>query len=185
VAFSEGTDLIDSTEAEIKRIRLYTEHVLYSARLCEAFIKQMLFCTAFPESHYRGSALGSLLSRDCVECAHSSNTNGHRLSLLGSLAHRYGLCRYYEGCLVDHMTIVNRRRDVEAAHSGITEFNPSTPAEARKELKEQTNKVLTELAHMLEHLGHIEQRMVAELNQMIRQATDICPVRTHIKRVCL
>ncbi len=175
VSFSESTETIDATEAEITRIRLYTEHVLYSARICEAFIKQLLFCTGFPESYYRGAALGSLLSQNCNACRKPHN-KPHRISLLGSLAHRYRLCLFYEGCLSENVRIANRRRDLEAAHSGITEFNPTTASKARDQLRIDTNKILTDLVHMLEHLGDIEEKMLLELHMMITDATDVCPV---------
>jgi hypothetical protein len=48
-----------------------------------------------------------------------------RLSYLGSLAHPYQMCIQYETCLEKHMAIVNRQRNVEAAHSSVMEFNPT------------------------------------------------------------
>lgn len=35
----------DKVDAEIERVRQYNEILIYSARLCEATIKQLLFCT--------------------------------------------------------------------------------------------------------------------------------------------
>jgi dsDNA-specific endonuclease/ATPase MutS2 len=92
------------------------------------------------------------------------------------LAHRYRLCLFYEGCLSENVRIANRRRDLEAAHSGITEFNPTTASKARDQLRIDTNKILTDLVHMLEHLGDIEEKMLLELQMMITDATDVCPV---------
>jgi hypothetical protein len=59
-AFSESREPMDQADAEIKRLRLYTEHVLYSARISECLIKQLLFCTDFRESDYEKAALSAL-----------------------------------------------------------------------------------------------------------------------------
>lgn len=165
-AFAHGIESLDSTEGEIRRIRLYTENVLYTARICEAFIKQLLFCTTFREADYRGSALGSLLSKDCSGCR-SSKQEEHKISLLGSLAHRYHFCQAYEKCLNEHMKIVNRRRDIEAAHSGVTKFSTKETSTARKQLGQDLSKIGEEFIHMLQHIGDIENKMLAELNRMI------------------
>jgi hypothetical protein len=178
--FGKSTEAIAPFDAEIKCIRLYTEYVLYMARLSEAFIKQLLFCTSFDDGNYRGSALGSLLSKDCRGCQ-SSKDKRHKVSLLGSLAHRYGLCHSYEGCLNDHMKIVNRRRDVEAAHSGVTKFVQKFAGKSVFEMREQFDKELIEMGndfvHMLRHIGEIEVEMLNELNILISvEAQQVCPV---------
>lgn len=74
------------------------------------------------------------------------------------------------------MRIVNRRRDVEAAHSGVTQFNPTTPTEARRRLDVEGRKIAEDLIHMLRHLSDIEERMLPELHHMIKDATDVCPI---------
>ena len=51
----------DEVDAEVERLRLYNEVLLYSARLCEVAIKQLLYCTQIQESRYRRMALGALL----------------------------------------------------------------------------------------------------------------------------
>ena len=181
-AFADGIESLDSTEGEIRRIRLYTENVLYTARLCEAFIKQLLFCTTLPEADYRGSALGSLLSKDCSGCR-SSKQKQHKISLLGSLAHRYHLCHAYEKCLNEHMKIVNRRRDIEAAHSGVTKFSAKATSTARKQLGQDLSKIGEEFIHMLQHISDIENKMLAELNRMITaEALRGCPVGNALKK---
>lgn len=167
-AFVEETESIDFTEVEIKRIRLYTEQVLYTARLCEAFIKQLLFCTTFPEGDYRRSALGSLLSKKLNDCRNSKDEQ-YKISLLGSLAHRYSLCNSYEQCLNKYMTIVERRRNVEAAHSGVTTFTAQVAPDARKQLGKDISKIGDDFVHMLQHISDIEKRMIAELKPMIAQ----------------
>jgi hypothetical protein len=166
-AFAKDTQFAEPEQVEIKRIRLYTENVLYVARLCEAFIKQLLFCTTFSDGDYRRAALGSLLSKDCNGCR-SSKDKKHKISLLGSLAHRYHLCGPYEHCLNDHMEIVKRRRDLEAAHSGVTNFTVQAPAMARKDLDEDLISLGNDFTHMLQHISDIEEKMIAELKSRMQ-----------------
>lgn len=174
--FIQSAVPLDPYEAEIKRIRIYSEYVLYTARLCEAFIKQLLFCTTFPEEDYRGSALGALLSKDCSGCR-SSKEKRHKLSLLGSLAHRYRLCHTYDNCLNQHLPMANRRRDLEAAHSGVTKFTAKSVADVRHNLEKDFDKVGEDLIHMLYHISEIETRMLDELNLLINKAAEsVCPV---------
>lgn len=161
-AFAKNTEPLDGLDAEIKRIRLYTENVLYTVRLCEALIKQLLFCTSLPEADYHRSALGSLLSKQCSVCR-SSKEKRHKISLLGSLAHRYGLCRTYDLCLDQHLRLANRLRNTEAAHSGVTKFLPREASVVRSELGEQLNNVGNDFIHMLLHISEIEGRMLKEL----------------------
>jgi hypothetical protein len=178
--FAKSTEPLGTLDAEIKCVRLYTEYALYVARLSEGFIKQLLFCTSFDEGNYKGAALGSLLAKECSGCQ-SSKDKRHKVSLLGSLAHRYHLCHSYEGCLNDHMRIVNRRRDVEAAHSGVTKFTQKLARRSVADLREQFDKELIEMGndfvHMLRHISEIENEMLAELNPLIIEgAQRVCPV---------
>ena len=168
VAFADSQDQMDKTAAEIKRMRLYTEHVLYSARIVECFIKQLLFCTNFREGDYEKAALGALLSKDCTACR-DSHRQRHRLSLLGSLAHRYHLCNEYEQCLSEHLKTVNRRRNVGAGHSVVSDFEPGPPDEARRKLIKDGLTLGEELLHMLHHIADIEQKMTDELQVMHRE----------------
>lgn len=46
----------DATDAEIERLRLYNEVLLYAARFCEVVIKQLLYCTQIAESRYKRMA---------------------------------------------------------------------------------------------------------------------------------
>ena len=69
--------------------------------------------------------------------------------------------------LNDHMKIVNRRRNLEAAHSGVTEFTIESTNEARKRLGEDLTKLGEELIHMLQHISDIEDKMLAEMNSRI------------------
>lgn len=160
--FTIAQEPMTENDAEVKRLRLYTESVLYAARINECFIKQLLFCTDFRDSYYQKAALSALLSRDCTGCR-DSKRQPHRLSLLGSLAHRYHLCNEYEQCLSEHMKIVNRRRNIEAGHSAVGDFEPKTVSEVRSQLKLEALKIGEELLHMLTHIADIEQRMLEEL----------------------
>ena len=161
---------VDLIELETRRIRLYAENVLYTARLCEAFIKQLLYCTTFKEGDYRNAALGTLLSKDCQPCR-AAKKPPHRKSLLGSLAHKYGLCHSYDHCLDDHMRIVKRRRDMEAAHSGFVKFSVEDAPNARSRADTDLIAIGNDFIHMLAHLGDLENRMISELETRIGFAT--------------
>ena len=167
--FSARLTVLNPYEAECRRVRLLSEKVLYAARLCEAFIKQLLFCTTFPEGDYRGAALGSLLSRDCSGCRASKGVR-HRLSLLGSLAHRYDLCHTYEGCLNQHISAANRRRELESAHSGVATFSPGVKADRREQFASEMTSIGNDLVHLLGHVSEIEIQMLSEVEQLIKEA---------------
>ena len=45
-AYAHGAESDDDeVDSEIERLRLYNELLMYSARLCEVAIKQLLYCT--------------------------------------------------------------------------------------------------------------------------------------------
>src|SRR5258708_6855891 len=67
-AFAISTEPLSAMDADIERIRLYNEQILYTARLCEATIKQLLYCTQIPESYYKKASLGALLAIECRAC---------------------------------------------------------------------------------------------------------------------
>ena len=161
----------DGLSAEIDRIRNYNEQVLYVARLCEALIKQLLFCTRISKRHYKNASLGGLLSTECLGCK-GSNSRRHKLSLMGSLAHRYHLCGEFEHCLLEHLKIVGRRRNVEAAHAQTTLPKFDSAVESRALLKKESIEVGNELVHMLKHISEIETRMIDELEST---ALDFLP----------
>jgi hypothetical protein len=165
--FREQIGTLNPYEAECRRLRLYSENVLYTARLCEAFIKQLLYCTTFDEKQYRGAALGSLLSGDCSGCRNSKG-KPHKLSLLGSLAHRYHLCHTYEGCLKQHISMVNSRRELEAAHSAVAKFAPGSAT--RSKFEKQITKIGNDFVHMLKHISEIETQMLIELDTLMKNA---------------
>ena len=58
-----------------------------------------------------------------------------------------------------NMKIVNRRRNIEAGHSAVGDFEPKTVSEVRSQLKLELVKIGDELQHMLTHIADIEQRM--------------------------
>lgn len=164
--FATGTELLDDMEADIERIRVYNEQVLYTARLCEATIKQLLYCTQIPKSYYKDASLGALLSIECRACK-SSGKPRHKISLLGSLAHRYHLCLPFEHCLFEHLKIVHRRRNVEAAHSETQTVRIRSASASRAQLMQDSLDAGNELVHMLQHISELETRMMNELKDGI------------------
>lgn len=56
--FINSEDDIDPIDAELDRLRIYNELVLYAARFCEVAIKQLLHCTQIPEKRFKNMALG-------------------------------------------------------------------------------------------------------------------------------
>src|SRR6266436_1474638 len=164
--FATGTGPIDKMEGGIERIRLYNEQILYMARFCEAAIKQLLYCTQIPRKFYRTAALGALLSSDCSVCRTSGKPR-HRVSMLGSLAHRYRLCLEFEHCLFEHLKIVNRRRNVQAAHSETQALRLRPSTESRGKLEQDSIEACKELVHMLQHISDLEGRMMVELESRL------------------
>lgn len=165
--FATGNEVMDEMEADIERIRLYNEQVLYTARFCEATIKQLLYCTQISESYYKAAALGALLSSECKVCKGSGKPR-HKISMLGSLAHRYHLCLPFEHCLFEHLKIVNRRRNIEAAHSETQGLRLRPSGESRAQLARDSMEVGNELVHMLQHIGDLELRMKGELKSRMQ-----------------
>jgi hypothetical protein len=162
-SFANDVSAMDPLDAEIKRIRLNTELTLYSARICECLIKQLVFVTTLAVDDYETAALGELLSRPCKACADSGKP--HRVSLLGSLAHRYSLCHEYEECLAVKTRMVNRRRNLEAAHSGVTKFYPKDAQKVRNKFKGEVQRSGNDLIHMLNHIASIEELMAKDLQR--------------------
>lgn len=160
-----ATDTPDHNEvdAEVERIRLYNEVLMNSARLCEVAIKQLLYCTQIPESRYKRKALGALLESPCPECKKQSGKQPHLVSLIGTLAHPFHLCLEFEHCAIDHMDLVNRLRNSEAAHSGVQQLNVPSVEASKAQLKEDNQEVLNGFVHMLSHVEDLERRMLVDL----------------------
>lgn len=170
--FYTAREALDATDADIERIRIYNELVLYMARFCEASIKQLLYCTQIPKKYYANAALGALLASDCKTCRKSGNPP-HKNSMLGSLAHRYKLCLEFDHCLIEHLKIVNRRRNIEAAHSDTQVLNIRSVEESRAQLEHDSLEVGNEFVHMLKHISDLEIKMMNELKSRISSAHEL------------
>lgn len=153
----------DEIDAEIERLRLYNEVVLYAARMCEVAIKQLLYCTQIPESRYERMALGALLESPCPSCKKENGKTPHPVSLVGSLAHPFHLCLEFDHCAMSHMDLVNKLRNSQAAHSGIQTLNFRSVEESKSQLMTDCDEVLTGFLHMLSHLEKLEERMLDDL----------------------
>src|SRR3546814_4822556 len=102
-------------EAEIERLRLYNEVVLYTARFCEVVIKQLLYCTQLPQPRYARKSLGGLLESPCPACRSENGQEPHTISLVGSLAHHFHLCFEFEQCAMNPMLTVTKLSNSQAA----------------------------------------------------------------------
>ena len=87
----------------------------------------------------------------------------HHISLLGSLAHRYGLCIPIEECLAEHMKLVGRRRNLEVAHSGVGSFTPADVNATRLQMSKEVSDLGGECIHMMTHIRDLEEHMISEL----------------------
>jgi hypothetical protein len=164
--FATAEAPMEPLAAEIERIRLNNELVLYVARFCEATIKQMLFCTQIPRSLYERASLGQLLAIDCYTCRKAGRRR-HDISLLGALAHQYFLCNALESCVFEHLKLVGQRRNHESAHSDSKPLHVRDAAQSRAQLAEALKAVGEELGHIADHLGQIERRMIAEIEAYV------------------
>ena len=153
----------DPIDAEIERLRLYNEVVLYTARMCETTIKQLLYCTQFPESRYMKKALGQLLEAPCTTCKKENGKKPPLISLVGSLAHPFHLCLEFDHCALDHMALVNTLRNSQAAHSGIQTLNIRTTDLSKADLRAGCDEVMQGFIHMLSHLEKVEDAMLDDL----------------------
>ena len=165
--FTESREPTPAFEAEVARLRLHTELVLYVSRFCEATMKQMLFCTTIPRRLYHRASLGGLLAVDCDRCRkqfrEGQDVKTHAISLLGALAHRYFLCPTLESCVFDHLALVGTARNVQAAHSDAIDLNVRDDAASRADLATSVKEISYGLRHMAQHIGEIELRMLGEI----------------------
>lgn len=150
-------------DAEVERIRLYNEVLIYSARFCEASIKQLLYCTQVPESRFGRMALGALLESPCPTCKQQNGKEPHLVSLVGTLAHPFHLCLEFEHCAMNHMDLVNRLRNSEAAHAGVQHLNIRSVAASKSQLMQDADEALNGFVHLLSHLEDLERRMIQDL----------------------
>jgi hypothetical protein len=82
----------NEVDAEVERIRLYNEVLMYSARFCEVTIKQPLYCTQIPESRYKRMALGALLASPCPDCKRQNGKEPHLVSLVSARWRTRSIC---------------------------------------------------------------------------------------------
>jgi hypothetical protein len=153
----------DEIDAEVERVRLYNEVVMYSARFCEVTIKQLLYCTEIPESRFGRMALGALLESPCPDCKRHTGKTPHSISFVGTLAHPFHLCLEFEHCAMDHMALVNRLRNSEAAHSGVQPLNIRSVQASKLQLFNDSQEVLEGFLHMLSHVEDLERNILADL----------------------
>ncbi len=153
----------DPLDAEATRIRLFNELLLYSARFCEAVIKQLLFCTQVPPKRYARATLGQLLESPCPSCKRESGGTPHMVSWVGTLACPFHLCHEFDHCAMDHMDLVNDLRNSRAAHSESEDLHPRTVRESQHQLQLDATKVLGGVVHLLTHLEKLESRMLDDI----------------------
>ena len=169
---NEAAKFVDSSPAEnpmtdeVTHFRLYSEYVLYPSRILEALIKQMLYLTTFPEKDYRTASLGEILANECSGCRASGHER-HKISLLGSLALRYGFCGAYEACLHSKMEIVRKRRNLEAAQSGVVKLVGRNGKRTREVFLGQIERIGVEFIHMLRHIEDLEAQIISEMRKHI------------------
>jgi hypothetical protein len=134
-----------------------------TSRLCEGAIKQLLYCTHIPESRYRRRSLGALLESPCPDCKRQSGKEPHLVSLVGTLAHPFHLCIEFEHCAMNHMDLVNRLRNSEAAHAGVQQLNIRSVGASKLQLMQDSQEVLNGFVHMLSHVEDLERKMLDDL----------------------
>jgi hypothetical protein len=64
---------------------------------------------------------------------------------------------------MDHMNIVNKLRNTQAAHSEVQTLNIRSTAESKAQLLHDINEELNGFVHMLSHLERLEQRFLLDL----------------------
>lgn len=155
-------------EVDVRRMRFVSEMILYAVRIFEALLKQLLYCTQFDIRRYEKAALGQLLSSRCEACWREKKVV-HKVSLAGSLAHRYGLCGQYEQCLRKDLQALNHLRNAQAAHAtvGAVAISPSLDS-AWTTGWEHLTWIGEKVTHMLGHVAELEVAMIAEAKSRLR-----------------
>ena len=64
---------------------------------------------------------------------------------------------------MDHMDLVNKMRNSQAAHSGVQELNVRASDISRSQLLEESTDILNGFVHMLSHVADLEQRILQDL----------------------
>ncbi len=155
----------DEVGVEIERIRLHNELLINAARFCEVAIKQLLHCTQTPAPLYQRMALGQLLESPCPSCKRKNGAKPHSISLVGTLACPFDLCLEFEHCAMDHMDLVNKLRNTQAAHSGVQALKIRTTSESKAHFHEDCHEILCGFVHMLSHLQRLEQKILKDLGE--------------------
>lgn len=167
-AAGESHEDIEPHDMEVVRIRLTGELTLLSARLLEAVLRQMLFCTAFPKKSYENASLGQLMSTECRACK-GGDGPAHHISLVASLGCRYGMCRQIDACVVSFLKLLNKQRAQAGAHASTPSIVDRPVAESRKMLAEDCFSLGEGLCHALQHVSEVEEAMILEIE---RHAAD-------------
>ncbi|WP_323161880.1 hypothetical protein [Pseudomonas fluorescens] len=165
----------NEVSAELERIRLHNELLINSARFCEIVIKQLLHCTQIPVSLYQRMALGQLLESPCPHCKKKNGVKPHSTSLVGTLACPFGLCLAFEHCAMNHMNLVNKLRNTQAAHSEVQTLNIRSISASKAQLYQDCEGILNDFLHMLSHLQDLERTI---LDDLAEKANTI----NHLKR---
>lgn len=159
---AEQKEPTDGTwEISLGTMRHTAEVVLYSTRLAECLFKQLLYCTSLDTRLYFKAPLGQMLDGACRSCKGKAK---HRVSLIGSLAHRYKMCGVYEQCIQTDLTFLNSVRNSQAAHAtvGPVRLEPHVDRAwmtARHILDELGDRMI----HLLGHVAEMETHLLAEL----------------------
>lgn len=66
---------------------------------------------------------------------------------------------------MDHMDLVNRLRNSEAAHSGVQPLAVRTVQESKSHLLTDSQQLLSGFVHMLSHIEELEQQMLQDLTE--------------------
>jgi hypothetical protein len=64
---------------------------------------------------------------------------------------------------MDHMDLVNRLRNSEAAHAGVQQLNMRSVGASKSQLMHDSQEVLCGFVHMLSHVEDLERRMLVDL----------------------
>jgi hypothetical protein len=64
---------------------------------------------------------------------------------------------------MDHMDLVNKLRNSQAAHSGVQALNIRSVAESKAQLLNDCQEAFDGFVHMLSHLEELEQKILADL----------------------
>jgi hypothetical protein len=152
--------------AEVHRVRLYSEFVLYLTRIGETLIKQLLYCTGFSEKLYRRASSNQLLAQSCIPCRKEAGRR-HRVSMLGSMAHQYDMCSAFDYCLDSHLKTLAQLRNKTAAHSATPAFLNYTVPGSTQMLHDDIISAGNEYVHILQHIADIENQMWRSTDELI------------------